>query len=69
MLNIARFAEKSAVCRSWCTLLFYIYNYEYRMRFGIAKSEMGFPHVLALAFCYICKHEYRIRFGIVKSEI
>ena len=39
------------------------------MRFGIAKSEMGFPHVLALAFRYICKHEYRIRFGIVKSEI
>lgn len=48
---------------------FYICNYEYRMRLGIAKSEMGFPLVFALAFRYICKHEYRIRFGIVKSEI
>lgn len=54
MLNIARFAEKSAVCRSWCTLLFYICNYEYRMRLGIAKSERGFPLVFALAFRYIC---------------
>ena len=69
MLNIARFAEKSAVCRSWCTSLFYICNYEYRMRLGIAKSEMGFPLVSALVFRYICKHEYRIRLGIVKSEI
>lgn len=24
------------------------------MRLGIAKSEMGFPLVFALAFCYIC---------------
>lgn len=24
------------------------------MRFGIAKSEMGFPLVFALAFRYIC---------------
>ena len=55
MLNIARFAEKSAVCRSWCTLLFYICNYEYRMRLGIAKSEMGFPLVSALTFHYLCK--------------
>lgn len=69
MLNTARFTEKSAVCRSWCTLLFYICNHEYRMRLGIAKSEMGFPLVFALAFRYICKHEYRIRFGIVKSEM
>lgn len=48
---------------------FYICNYEYRIRFGIVKSEMGFPLVFALAFHYVCKHEYRIRFGIVKSEI
>lgn len=54
MLNTARFAEKSAVHRSWCTSLFYICNYEYRMRLGIAKSEMGFPLVFALAFRYIC---------------
>lgn len=33
---------------------FYICNYEYRMRLGIAKSEMGFPLVFALAFRYIC---------------
>ena len=39
------------------------------MRLGIAKSEMGFPLVFALAFRYICNHEYRIRLGIVKSEI
>lgn len=39
------------------------------MRFGIAKSEMGFPLVSALAFRYICNYEYRIRFGIAKSEI
>ena len=25
------------------------------MRFGIAKSEMGFPFVSALAFRYLCK--------------
>lgn len=25
------------------------------MRFGIAKSEMGFPLVSALAFHYLCK--------------
>lgn len=40
MLNIARFAEKSAVRRSWCTSLFYICNYEYRIRLGIAQSEI-----------------------------
>lgn len=34
---------------------FYICNYEYRMRLGIAKSEMGFPLVFALAFRYLCK--------------
>ena len=27
---------------------------EYRMRFGIAKSEMRFPFVSALTFRYIC---------------
>ena len=39
------------------------------MRLGIAKSEMGFPLVFALAFRYICKHEYRMRLGIAKSEM
>lgn len=34
---------------------FYICNYEYRMRLGIAKSEMGFPLVFVLAFRYLCK--------------
>ena len=47
---------------------FYICNYEYRIRFGIVKSEMNFPFASALTFRYLCEYEDRLRFGIVKSE-
>ena len=47
----------------------YLCEYEDRLRFGIVKSETGFPFASALTFRYLCEYEDRLRFGIVKSEM
>ena len=46
----------------------YLCTCEDRLRFGMVKSETGFPFASALTFRYLCEYEDRLRFGIVKSE-
>ena len=37
--------------RIWASFTIFV---EYRMRFGIVKSEIGFPFASALTFRYLC---------------
>lgn len=58
------FGKKLSSIELFALTFRYLCEYEDRLRFGIVKSETGFPFASALTFHYLCGAEgYRLSFS------